>query len=104
MPAFIQNNEEYITGIIMANYTSGAPVRGNLTIKATVRPIKPIDLDKKLKRNRPRPIESNLYNPYGPNDFWKPEGFHYGPYNDDYYRRSVYVTYPLIKVVTLILF
>lgn len=88
MPAFIQNNEEYITGIIMANYTSGAPVRGNLTIKATVRPIKPIDLDKKLKRNRPRPIESNLYNPYGPNDFWKPEGFHYGPYNDDYYRRD----------------
>ncbi|KAI8419742.1 LOW QUALITY PROTEIN: hypothetical protein MSG28_008421 [Choristoneura fumiferana] len=29
----------FIHGRIMANYTSGAPVRGNLTLKATVRPI-----------------------------------------------------------------
>ncbi|XP_060805697.1 CD109 antigen isoform X2 [Amyelois transitella] len=39
MPAFFFNTEPYIHGRIMANYTSGAPVRGNLTLKATIRPI-----------------------------------------------------------------
>ncbi|XP_026743707.1 CD109 antigen [Trichoplusia ni] len=39
MPAFFFNTETYIHGRIMANYTSGAPVRGNLTLKATIRPI-----------------------------------------------------------------
>ncbi|KAK0087516.1 hypothetical protein PV326_005160 [Microctonus aethiopoides] len=35
MPAFFFSNDRYIHGIIQANYTSGAPVSGNLTIKAT---------------------------------------------------------------------
>ncbi|KAL1513271.1 hypothetical protein ABEB36_002700 [Hypothenemus hampei] len=87
MPAFFLNTEPYITGVIMANYTSGAPVKGNLTLKASVRPIKPIDINRRLKKNRPRPIESNLYNPYGPNDFWKPEGY-FGPYDDPYRRQN----------------
>ncbi|XP_026320677.1 uncharacterized protein LOC113230803 [Hyposmocoma kahamanoa] len=39
MPAFFFNTEPFIHGRIMANYTSGAPVHGNLTLKATVRPI-----------------------------------------------------------------
>ncbi|XP_037873449.1 CD109 antigen [Bombyx mori] len=39
MPAFFFNTEQYIHGRVVANYTSGAPVRGNLTLKATVRPI-----------------------------------------------------------------
>ncbi|XP_053614245.1 CD109 antigen [Plodia interpunctella] len=39
MPAFFFNTEPYIHGRVMANYTSGAPVRGNLTLRATVRPI-----------------------------------------------------------------
>lgn len=39
MPAFFFNTDPFIYGKIMANFTSGAPVRGNLTIKATVRPI-----------------------------------------------------------------
>lgn len=39
MPAFFFNTDPYIHGKIMANFTSGAPVRGNLTIKATVRPL-----------------------------------------------------------------
>ncbi|GBP50527.1 CD109 antigen [Eumeta japonica] len=39
MPAFFFNSEAYIHGKIMANYTSGAPVHGNLTLKATIRPI-----------------------------------------------------------------
>ncbi|CAH0764124.1 unnamed protein product [Diatraea saccharalis] len=39
MPAFFFNTDQYIHGKIMANYTSGAPVRGNLTLKATIRPI-----------------------------------------------------------------
>lgn len=42
MPAFFFSNEEYIHGIVMANYTSGAPVRGNLTLKAIIRPIQPL--------------------------------------------------------------
>lgn len=40
MPAFFFTTDSYIYGKIMANYTSGAPVHGNLTLKATIRPIK----------------------------------------------------------------
>jgi hypothetical protein len=39
MPAFLFVSDNYIEGIIVANFTSGAPVRGNLTIRATMRPI-----------------------------------------------------------------
>lgn len=39
MPAFFFTSEKYITGTVMANYTSGAPVHGNLTLKATIKPI-----------------------------------------------------------------
>lgn len=39
MPAFFFNNDPYLYGKIMANFTSGAPVKGNLTLKATIRPI-----------------------------------------------------------------
>lgn len=39
MPAFFFNTEPFIHGRVMANYTSGGPVRGNLTLKATIRPI-----------------------------------------------------------------
>lgn len=39
MPAFFFDNDPYIHGIVNANYTSGAPVRGNLTLKASFRPI-----------------------------------------------------------------
>lgn len=41
MPAFFFDTDRYLYGTVMANYTSGAPVRGNLTLKATIRPIKP---------------------------------------------------------------
>ncbi|CAG9763793.1 unnamed protein product [Ceutorhynchus assimilis] len=88
MPAFFLNTEPFITGIVMANYTSGAPVRGNLTLKASVRHIKPIDVNRMLKKNRPRPIESNLYNPYGPNDFWKPDDYHRRFGEDPYNRQN----------------
>ncbi|KAJ8681561.1 hypothetical protein QAD02_017353 [Eretmocerus hayati] len=40
MPAFFFDKEPYIHGLVVANYTSGAPVRmANLTLKATVRPL-----------------------------------------------------------------
>lgn len=39
MPAFFFNTEKYLTGTVMANYTNGAPVHGNLTLKATIQPI-----------------------------------------------------------------
>lgn len=39
MPAFFFNSDPFIYGKIMANFTSGAPVRGNLTIKAQIRPL-----------------------------------------------------------------
>jgi hypothetical protein len=41
MPAFFFDTDRYLHGTVMANYTSGAPVRGNLTLKATIRPVKP---------------------------------------------------------------
>ncbi|XP_012233435.2 CD109 antigen [Linepithema humile] len=39
MPAFFFNNDPYIYGIVQANYTSGAPVKGNLTLKAIFKPL-----------------------------------------------------------------
>ncbi|XP_076260328.1 macroglobulin complement-related isoform X2 [Rhynchophorus ferrugineus] len=38
MPAFFIDTDPFITGVVMANYTSGAPVRGNLTLSASVWP------------------------------------------------------------------
>lgn len=38
MAPFIFTTDQYLEGIVMANYTGGAPVTGNLTLKATVRP------------------------------------------------------------------
>ncbi|XP_067001675.2 CD109 antigen [Anabrus simplex] len=40
MPAFFFTTDKYIFGKVMANYTTGAPVKGNLTLKATISPIK----------------------------------------------------------------
>lgn len=39
MPAFFFNTDQFLSGKVMANFTSGSPVRGNLTLKATIRPI-----------------------------------------------------------------
>ncbi|XP_030384832.1 CD109 antigen [Scaptodrosophila lebanonensis] len=39
MPAYFFTTDRYIYGRVMANFTSGLPVRGNLTLKATIRPI-----------------------------------------------------------------
>jgi len=39
MPAFFFDSEEYLSGIVVGNFTSGGPVHGNLTLVATVRPI-----------------------------------------------------------------
>ncbi|XP_055916292.1 CD109 antigen [Eupeodes corollae] len=38
-PAYFFTTDPYVYGKIMANFTSGAPVKGNLTIKATIQPI-----------------------------------------------------------------
>ncbi|XP_055588563.1 CD109 antigen-like [Uranotaenia lowii] len=38
MPAFFFQTDPYIYGRIMANFTNGTPVKGNLTLKATIRP------------------------------------------------------------------
>ena len=40
MPAFYFDSDEFIQGSVMANYTSGAPVKGNLTLKATFKQIR----------------------------------------------------------------
>lgn len=40
MPAFFFDTDKYIYGTVMANYTSGGPVNGNLTLKASLRPIR----------------------------------------------------------------
>lgn len=39
MPAFFFDTEEFLSGTVVGNFTSGAPVRGNLTLRATVKPI-----------------------------------------------------------------
>lgn len=69
MPAFFFTTDEYIHGTIMANYTSGAPVRGNLTLKASIRPIRPIR-PPKFTRNRPYDIDkfNDHYRPHNPDN------------------------------------
>lgn len=71
MPPFFLSTDQYIYGLVMANYTSGAPVRGNLTLKATVRPIGPIDPNRYNNRNRPRPIDRQ-------NQFYDQNNVNYG--------------------------
>ncbi|XP_055639451.1 CD109 antigen isoform X2 [Toxorhynchites rutilus septentrionalis] len=39
MPTFFFQTDPYVYGKIMANFTNGTPVKGNLTLKATIRPI-----------------------------------------------------------------
>lgn len=39
MPAFFFNTDPYLHGKIMANFTNGSPVNGNLTLRAIIRPI-----------------------------------------------------------------
>lgn len=38
-PAFYFNTDEHIEGLVTANYTSGGPVYGNLTLRLSMRPI-----------------------------------------------------------------
>lgn len=40
MAAYFLDSDKYLNGYVMANYTSGGPVRGNLTLKATIQPLK----------------------------------------------------------------
>lgn len=77
MPPFFISTDQYIYGQIMANYTSGGPVRGNLTLKATVRPIGPIDPNKYNNRYRPRPMDRQ-------NQFYDQSNYNYGnnPYDN----------------------
>lgn len=42
MPTFFLDTDTHVYGSIMANFTSGIPVYGNLTILATIEPAKPI--------------------------------------------------------------
>lgn len=88
MPAFFFDNDPYIHGIVQANYTSGAPVRGNLTLKASFKPI-----------NRYRGDNSQLstvhryfnFNEYYPAWFKHPEVYENSPvlrfFNGTYHFR-----------------
>ncbi|XP_032519438.2 CD109 antigen [Danaus plexippus] len=60
MPAFFFNTDGFIHGRVMANYTSGAPVRGNLTLRATLRPVPSYRPRQQHRYNTQRPN----YNPY----------------------------------------
>lgn len=39
MSPFFFTTDRYLTGVVMANYTSGGPVDGNLTLRASIRPV-----------------------------------------------------------------
>ncbi|XP_026496456.1 CD109 antigen [Vanessa tameamea] len=86
MPAFFFNTEQYIHGRVMANYTSGAPVRGNLTLRATLRPIpqyRPLHFRRGQFNNRGpgAPLSSPQYTQVRPN---------YNPYLYNESGRSPY--------------
>ncbi|XP_037909514.1 CD109 antigen [Hermetia illucens] len=79
MPAFFFNSDPYIYGKVMANFTSGAPVKGNLTLKATIRPIGWFDaqaLNQQYRVGNTLNYRRDLNNPYGYRF-----GNNYNPYN-----------------------
>ncbi|KAK9497379.1 hypothetical protein O3M35_004711 [Rhynocoris fuscipes] len=77
MPAFFFTSEKYITGVVMANYTSGAPVHGNLTLKATVRPINRYQTeDRYLNDNS---VVEKYFNFDEKFPFWLPTSDYYRP-------------------------
>ncbi|XP_054723175.1 CD109 antigen-like [Uloborus diversus] len=39
MPSFFKDVEQYVYGTVEANYTSGVPVSGNLTLRASIQPL-----------------------------------------------------------------
>ncbi|OQR76238.1 C3 and PZP alpha-2-macroglobulin domain-containing protein 8-like [Tropilaelaps mercedesae] len=41
MPTYFVMSQEYVEGSVMANFTSGAAVTGNLTLRASVEPVRP---------------------------------------------------------------
>ncbi|RWS18059.1 CD109 antigen-like protein [Dinothrombium tinctorium] len=63
MPAFFLTTDEYVYGSIMANFTSGIPVSGNLTILVTIEPSKPVGTS---RFDQPPAIEhtKKLFNGY----------------------------------------
>lgn len=81
MPPFFISTDQYIYGLVMANYTSGAPVRGNLTLKATVRPIGPIDPNRYNNRNRPRLMNTG-------NQYYDQNAYQYGNNQYDNYPQD----------------
>lgn len=95
MPAFFFDSDPYVYGKIMANFTSGAPVKGNLTIKATVRPLgwfnsKVINQRHRVGNTGPRNLpDYNLPDNYwnNPNSpdfgYGQPPGANYNPYGND---------------------
>ncbi|XP_002065192.4 CD109 antigen [Drosophila willistoni] len=65
MPAYFFTTDRFIEGRIMANFTSGLPVRGNLTLKATIRPIGYFSnqvLNEKFRLGRSPLEQANRYN------------------------------------------
>jgi CD109 antigen len=91
MPAFFLNTHEYIHGVVMANYTSGAPVRGNLTLKAIIRPIKPIDPKRVQHKNKNRirnrfNTNNRFYNRYNDRQYNQPNynQHNYNEYDNQY--------------------
>lgn len=41
VPAFLAADADYLKGMVVANYSSGAPITGNVTVRAAVRPVGP---------------------------------------------------------------
>lgn len=104
MPAFFFSSDEYIHGTVMANYTSGAPVRGNLTLKASIRPVgnrnygrgvqpvvKYFTFDESYPFWFPRP-QNNYYDYQGSNNYNN---------NNNYYGGNIpYLTFVSVELET----
>lgn len=79
MPAFFFTDDQYIHGTVMANYTSGAPVRGNLTLKAQIRQVRPL-VRKQLQ------IDRNYRDPYSSYDQLDNYGGYDQPMKELYFK------------------
>ncbi|XP_066601822.1 CD109 antigen [Prorops nasuta] len=95
MPAFFFDNDPYIYGIVQANYTSGAPVKGNLTLKASFKPI-----DRTRMTSLVEPVEKYFnFNEYYPAWFNTPDFYQTSVPVMRFFNGTYHFQYPMSELL-----
>ncbi|XP_014602109.1 PREDICTED: CD109 antigen [Polistes canadensis] len=98
MPAFFFENDPYIHGIVQANYTSGAPVKGNLTLKASFKPISRTE----SSTTYIEPVERYFnFNEYYPSWFRQPNAYEEKVPVMRFFNGTYYFQYPMGELLNI---